>query len=210
MKQLRGQFEKFVSPHLITPSRNFARFNLHQLQFQRTKASCVEVVALIRRVCFYTSSKNEWSVFRTMNDIKFCKKLDKLSLDMKPGAFSMIPKANDRVSNGNSWNLHGPRKFACRNHKWRQFSSLSSISRALFTLNSFHKARQSARLIIWRYWSCYLKLNFYPVIGFFTITKLQRSLSLSSNFWPKNGLLKWNTHSIPLICLWITSGCFRK
>jgi hypothetical protein len=32
-------------------------FNLHQLQLQRINASCVEVVALIRRVCFYDSSR---------------------------------------------------------------------------------------------------------------------------------------------------------
>jgi hypothetical protein len=34
-------------------------FNLHQLRFQRIEASYVEVVALIRRVCFYVSLKNE-------------------------------------------------------------------------------------------------------------------------------------------------------
>jgi hypothetical protein len=34
--------------------------------------------------------------------------------------------------------------------------------------------------------------------------------SLSSSFWPKNELLKCNTHPIHLICLRITSGCFQK
>jgi len=29
---------------------------LHHLQFQRCNASCVEVVALKKRVCFYVSS----------------------------------------------------------------------------------------------------------------------------------------------------------
>jgi hypothetical protein len=32
------------------------RFNLHQVRFQYVSASCVEVVALIKRVCFYVSS----------------------------------------------------------------------------------------------------------------------------------------------------------
>jgi hypothetical protein len=49
-------------------------------------------------------------------------------------------------------------ELACRNHKWRQCSSLPSISRALFTLNSFHKAKQSAKLIMWKYWRGYVKL----------------------------------------------------
>jgi len=62
---------------------------------------------------------------------------------MKHDAFNMILKANDKVCNGNSWHSHDPRKLTCQNHKWRQCSSLSSISRVLFTLDSFHKAKQS-------------------------------------------------------------------
>jgi hypothetical protein len=34
--------------------------------------------------------------------------------------------------------------------------------------------------------------------------------SLSRSFWPKNPLLKWNTHLILLIWLRMTSGCFRN
>jgi len=39
--------------------------------------------------------------------------------------FNMIPKANNKVCNGNSWHPHDPKKFACENHKWRHCSSLS-------------------------------------------------------------------------------------
>jgi len=34
--------------------------------------------------------------------------------------------------------------------------------------------------------------------------------AVSISLCPKNRPLKWNTHSIPLIWLWMTSGCFQK
>jgi hypothetical protein len=34
---------------------------------------------------------------------------------MKHGVFNMIPKANDRVCNGNSPHSHDPREIACSN-----------------------------------------------------------------------------------------------
>jgi hypothetical protein len=34
--------------------------------------------------------------------------------------------------------------------------------------------------------------------------------TLSSSFWPKNRLLKWTTHTIPLIWLRRAPGCFQK
>jgi len=74
---------------------------------------------------------------------------------MKHDAFNMIPKANYKVCNENSRHTHDPRKFPCLNHKWRQCSTLSSISSVLFILNSLHKAKQSIRLNMWYiYWSC--------------------------------------------------------
>jgi len=59
----------------------------------------------------------------------------KLSLEMKHSALNMIPKANNKICNGNSQHPYGPRKLACCNHKQRWSSSLSSTLRILFTLN---------------------------------------------------------------------------
>jgi hypothetical protein len=44
----------------------------------------------------------------------FCRKL---SVEMKYGAFSMIPKANDEVFSRNSQHPHDPRKLTCQNHE---------------------------------------------------------------------------------------------
>jgi hypothetical protein len=50
------------------------------------------------------------------------------------------------------------RELAFRNHKRRQGSWPSSISRTLFALNSSHKVKQSTELIMWKYCSGYVKL----------------------------------------------------
>jgi hypothetical protein len=61
-----------------------ACLNLQQLRFQCINDSCVQVVALIRRVYFYVSSQNEWSVVleQRMN-IKFYVEIGKDASDTR-------------------------------------------------------------------------------------------------------------------------------
>jgi hypothetical protein len=40
-----------------------------------------------------------------------------ISKEMKYGAFNIIPKANDKIFNGNLQHLHDSRKLAYGNHK---------------------------------------------------------------------------------------------
>jgi hypothetical protein len=42
------------------------------------------------------------------------------------------------------------------------------------------------------------------------ILRFYNAPALSSSFWPKNGLMIWNTHPIPLIWLRMSCGCFQK
>jgi hypothetical protein len=67
---------------------------------------------------------------------------------------------------------------------------------------------QSTRLIMWKCWSDYVKLcveKAWTLAQLLDSPPCQCSNSqgiLSSNFWPKNRLLKWNTHRSPLIWLY--------
>jgi hypothetical protein len=71
----------------------------------------VEVVLMY--VCFYIVAKmSDWLLEQQIS-IKFCLKL---SLEIKNGSFTMIPKAN-KVCSGNSHHPYDPRELACQNHK---------------------------------------------------------------------------------------------
>jgi uncharacterized metal-binding protein len=59
-----------------------ACFNLHQLRFQRINASCVEVVALIRRVFLRLVIKMSDRFFEHQINIQFCVKLRKNASDI--------------------------------------------------------------------------------------------------------------------------------
>jgi len=72
---------------------------------------------------------------------------------MKHDAFNTMPKADDTVFSENSRHNHDTRKLTCRNHTWRHCSSLSLMSKVLFTLNSFHEAKQSTMINMWEYWT---------------------------------------------------------
>jgi hypothetical protein len=96
------------------------------------------------------------------------------------------------------------RELACWNHKWRQCSSLSLISRVLLTLNSFHKpANQACYVEILKHLDevmCRKGPELWPNNCIF-----HHDNALSSSIWSKNWFLKWCTHPISQIWFWITS-----
>jgi len=119
--------------------------------------------------------------------------------------FDMFLKANNRVRNGSRRHSHDPRKATCRNHKWRQSSSLSSISRVTVHFEFIPQDQTVNGAYYWKYGSGYVNLcieegpNFGPAIGFSTMTVLQLARhSLSSNLWTKDRLMKWDTHPVSL------------
>jgi hypothetical protein len=42
------------------------------------------------------------------------------------------------------------------------FNETSKANDTVFTFNSFHKAKQSTKLITWKYWSSYMKPELRP------------------------------------------------
>jgi hypothetical protein len=139
--------------------------------------------------------------------VKFCQFLSRVITGNETRCF--------QYDTENKRHPHGLRKFACRNHTQR--SSHSSKSRVLFTLNSFHKAEHSTKLIVSKYSITCEKLyvvkglTYGPATELSTMTILHFTRRfLSSSFWPKNPLQKWNTHLIPLVWLRMTFSCFQK
>jgi len=110
---------------------------------------------------------------------------------MKYDVFSIIPKENNKFGGGNSRLVH-----VYRSHKWRQFSSLSSMWRVLFTLNLLYKIKQSTKFIMWKYWSGYVKLcvrkglKFGPNIEFSSMTMFQLTRRCQQVSGPK--INYWN------------------
>jgi hypothetical protein len=68
----------------------------------------------------------------------------------------------------------------------------------LFTLNSFYKDKLWTELIMWKYWSSYMKLCIEKT---WTLSQWLDSppwQCSSSSYWPKNQLLECSTHPVPL------------
>jgi len=141
-------------------------------------------------------------------NIRFCMKLEKFRRIItgdETWCFQYDSESRQQSLQWNSWHPHDPRKLVCQNHKRRQCSSLSSISLWIQPVNQAYyveilkQLHETVRRKMPEVWS---------TIGFSTM-ELTR-YSLSSSFWPKNQLLKWNTHFVLLIWLWMTSGCSHK
>jgi hypothetical protein len=69
---------------------------------------------------------------------------------------------------------------------------------------------------MWKYWSLYVKLfvgkrpEIWPSGWMLHHDNAPAHKTLSRSFWPKNRLLKWNTHHITMILLRMTSGSLQK
>jgi hypothetical protein len=131
-----------------------------------SNASCVEVAALIRRICTCRRKKKKRITDRfSERHVDVCYDLPsqvtnnfsvKMIIVEKTLCFQYHP---ERKWQSFQWKeTTFPRPNVTRYDKWRQCSSLSSISRILFTLNSFYKAEQSTKFIMWKYWRSYVKL----------------------------------------------------
>jgi hypothetical protein len=84
-------------------------------------------------------------------------------------------------------------------HKWfKESSHVEFIPQGQIVNQAYY-----VEILKWLHEAVHIKgLNFGLTIEFCTMTMLQLSrYSLSSSFWPKNQLLKWNSHPVPLISL---------
>jgi hypothetical protein len=121
---------------------------------------------------------------------------------MKYSAFNMTPKSNDKFCNANIRHPHRISKSQMTKMLVAFFSFFSIKGTAHFESITQGQTVNQAYYVEILTWFVERDLNFSPTIGFSTMTMLQLTRrSLSSSFWPKNPLLKRNTHPIPLSCL---------
>jgi hypothetical protein len=117
-------------------------FNLHKLQFQFINTSCMEAVALIRLVFLHLIAKMSNQFLEQWINITFCMQLEKNTSDTCANALQDLwGRSYEKVKCFGVPYINDSKRAACQNHKWRKCSSLSSITRILLILNSFHKVK---------------------------------------------------------------------
>jgi hypothetical protein len=134
----------------------------------------------------------------------------KLSLGMRHGVFNMISKAKDTVCNGNS---RSPR------HSKSQIKTMLITFFDIKCIAHFEFLPQG-QTVTWVYYVEILKQlreavrkerpELWPNDWFLHRDNAAAHKTPSvKQFWPKNGLLKWNTYPVPLNGLRMTFGCFQ-
>jgi hypothetical protein len=79
------------------------------------------------RVFFFLSDRRRVDMCSNVSSPLITTCCQKLSLQMKHDAFNLTPKTDDKFCNGRGRHSHNARKLSCRNHKWKQCSSLFDI-----------------------------------------------------------------------------------